>query len=53
MSAFLIALALLFTFGAGACAGWKFSAYLVAGAIRSGRMRELVDEYEALFGESE
>lgn len=53
MNAFLLALALVFTFGSGACAGWKFSAYLVACAIKSGRMRELVDEYETLFGKPE
>lgn len=53
MSGFLLALALLFTFGAGMCAGWKVSAYLVAHAIKTGRMRELVDEYETLFGKSE
>lgn len=50
MSGFLLALALLFTFGAGMCAGWRVSTHLVAYAIATGRMRALIEEYEAGVG---
>lgn len=53
MSTFLLALALLFTFGAGMCAGWKLSVYALCRAVRTGQMRELIDMYEAKYGRPE
>lgn len=47
MSGFLLALALLFTFGAGACAGWKVCVYAVCRSVANGSMRAVVEQYES------
>lgn len=50
MNHLMLILALLFTFGAGAAAGWHFSTLLMARAVSDGRMREFIERYEERYG---